>query len=126
MKFPLFVVMMMISMHTFAESKCDVRPGTSVGVRVIEFHSKNVIHSKIPLNEATLTAIDEEMLNLQDMGVCEERIYSQRCVLKFEKHKNQNFITLVRGTDRWKTWNLSGKGEAQDFVKGLKKLGFCS
>ncbi|WP_408097282.1 hypothetical protein ACJVC5_19820 [Peredibacter sp. HCB2-198] len=126
MKFSLFAVMMIISMHTFAESKCDVRPGTSVGIRVIEFVSKNVIHSKIPLKEATASALEEEMLNLQDMGVCEERIYAQRCVLKFEKQKNQNFITMIRGTDRWKTWNLSGKNEAQEFVKSLKKVGFCS
>lgn len=126
MKFAFFLVMTMLTMHAMAESRCDVRPGTSVGIRVIEFASGNVIHSKMPVKEATPSALREEMLNLQDMGICEEKIVSERCILKFEKHKKVNYVTMVRGNAHWKTWELKSKNEAQDFVKGLKRAGFCS
>lgn len=126
MKFSLIVMMLMLTLHAQAESKCDVRTGTSMGIKVIEFASGNVIHSKMAVKEVSADALLEEMINLQDMGICEERIISQRCVLKFEKQNKTNMITLVRGTDRWKTWSLSSKLQAQELVKSLKRAGFCS
>ncbi len=117
---------MMMSAQTYAETPCDVRPGTSIGIKVLEFASGNVIHSKMPLREGSPDALLEEMINLQDMGICEEKIVSQKCVLKFEKQKKLNFVTLYRGQIRWNTWNLKQKDHAQNYVKNLKKLGFCS
>lgn len=126
MKFSLVAMMLMLTLHAQAESKCDVRTGTSMGIKVIEFASGHVIHSKMSLKEISADALLEEMINLQDMGICEERIIAQRCILKFEKQQKTNVITLIRGTDRWKTWKLSSKLQAQDFVKKLKRAGFCS
>lgn len=117
---------MLFMLNAKAESVCDVRPGTSIGIKVIEFASGNVIHSKMPFKETTPDALLEEMINLQDMGVCEERIVAKKCILKFEKHKRANFVTLVRGEVRWSTWNLSSKNRAEAFIKNLKRVGFCS
>lgn len=125
-KFYLLIAYLLVSVSAYAESPCDVRPGSSVGIKVVEFATGNVIHSKIPMRESTADALLEEMINLQDMGVCEERIISRKCVLKFEKLKQLNFVTLYRGADKWNTWNLNSKQEAQKYVKSLKKAGFCS
>lgn len=117
---------MLTSLKVFAESPCDLRPGTSIGVKVVEFATGNTIHSKMPFRESTADALLEEMINLQDMGVCEEKIVAQKCVLKFEKKAKLNFISLYRGPNKWNTWNLKSKIEAQNFVKNLKRVGFCS
>ncbi len=126
MKFSFFTLFILLSLKAHAESPCDLRPGTSIGLQVIEFATGNVIHSKMPLRESTPDALMEEMINLQDMGVCEEKIIAQKCVLKFEKQAKLNFISLYRGLNKWNTWNLKSKQEAQSFVKNLKRVGFCS
>lgn len=126
MKFALLSLFMMMSLKAFAESPCDLRAGTSIGVKVVEFATGNTVHSKMPMRESTAEALLEEMVNLQDMGVCEEKIIAQKCVLKFEKQAKLNFISLYRGTNKWNTWNLKSKVEAQNFVKNLKRVGFCS
>lgn len=118
--------LLMLSLKAFAETPCDVRPGTSVGVKVVEFATGNTIHSKMPLRESSPEALLEEMINLQDMGICEEKIIAQKCILKFEKLKKMNFITLYRGKSKWNTWGLKQKETAQSYVKNLKRLGFCS
>ncbi len=123
MKMALFVFLAFFSLQALAEGPCDVRPGVSVGVRVMEFATGNAIHSKIPIKETTAESLLEEMVNLQDMGICEEKIISRKCELKIEK---RNFITLYRGADRWNTWKLTAKTQVVDFVKRLKKAGFCS
>lgn len=123
MKMLLFIILASFSFHSFAEGLCDVRPGVSVGVRVIEFATGNAIHSKMPMKETTAESLLEEMVSLQDMGICEEKIISKKCEIKVEK---QNFVTLYRGQDRWNTWRLTAKGQVIDFVKRLKKAGFCS
>lgn len=114
------------ALNAYAEAPCDIRPGTSSGVKVVEFATGNIIHSKISFRESTVNAIVEEMVNLQDMGVCEERIKKQKCVLKFEKIRQNNFITLYRGGHKWNTWSLKSRVEAQTYVKNLKRAGFCS
>ncbi len=126
MKFSFLALFMLLSLKAFAESPCDLRPGTSIGVKVVEFATGNVIHSKMPMRESTADALLEEMINLQDMGVCEEKIIAQKCVLKFEKQQKINFISLYRGANKWNTWNLKSKEHAQNFVKNLKRVGFCS
>lgn len=127
MKKLLFItVLMSLNLQAFAERPCDVRPGISVGVRVVEFASGNAVHSKIPMRETTAEALLEEMVNLQDMGVCEEKIIARQCTLKLEKRANRNYITMYRGQSKWNSWNLSAKNQVQDFVKRLKKAGFCS
>lgn len=126
MKFFCLSLLLLLTLETYAESPCDLRPGTSIGVKVVEFTSGNTIHSKIPMKETTAEALLEEMINLQDMGVCEERIIARKCTIKFEKRKNKNFVSMYRGVDRWNTWNLHSKTQVQDFIKRLKKVGFCS
>lgn len=126
MKFCVLSFFLFLSLSAFAEGPCDVRPGSSIGIRVIEFTTGNTIHSKIPVRESTAEALLEEMINLQDMGVCEERIISKKCILKFEKRAKSNYVSLYRGSRKWNTWTLKSKNEAQNYVKKLKKVGFCS
>lgn len=126
MKFTLPAIMLAATLNAFAEAPCDIRPGLSVGIRVVEFTTGHTIHSKIPLREGTAEALMEEMINLQDMGVCEEKITSQKCILKFEKVKDENFVTMYRGQAKWNSWVLSSKEQAQSYVKSLKRAGFCS
>jgi hypothetical protein len=126
MRFYLSAVLLSLTLRAYAESPCDVRPGTTMGIRVMEFASGNVVHSKIPLRESSPEALLEEMLNLQDMGVCEERIISRKCVLKFQKLRNTNYVVLLRGSEKWNAWGLKSKDDAQKYVKGLKRYGFCT
>ena len=126
MKFSVLSFFLFLSLTAYAERPCDVRPGTSIGIRVIEFTSGNTIHSKMPVRESSAEALLEEMINLQDMGVCEEKIISQKCILKFEKYRKRNYVSLYRGARKWNSWTLKSKNEAQDYVKKLKKVGFCS
>ncbi len=112
--------------HAYAESSCDIRPGISVGVRVIEFFSGNLIHSKIPMKQSTADALLEEMVSLQDMGICEEKIISKKCILKYEKHINKNIVTIFRSGVKWSSWKINAKENAQMYIRSLKRVGFCS
>lgn len=125
-KFYLLHLVFLMSLNAFAESPCDIRPGTSVGIKVVEFVSGNTIHSKIPLRESSAAALMEEMVNLQDMGLCEEKIISRKCVLKYEKFKKNNYVTLYRGAHKWNTWGIRSKEQALIYTKSLKRAGFCN
>lgn len=121
-----FVVLFVLLISTaYGEAPCDVRLGQSVGVRVVEFATDNVVHSKIPLREMSVSSLREEMINLQDMGICEEKISRKRCILKFERRTKGNQLTLFRGSDRWLSWGLAGKTSAQKFVRILQHAGYC-
>jgi hypothetical protein len=124
MKF-LLVIILLIAQSAFAEAPCDIRLGHSVGVRVIEFATENVVHSKMSLREMSVSSLREEMTNLQDMGLCNLEIQRKRCILKFEKRTKENQLTLMRGSDRWLSWSLAGKTSAQKFVKILQQAGYC-
>jgi hypothetical protein len=124
MKF-LLVIILLIAQSAFAEAPCDIRLGHSVGVRVIEFATENVVHSKMSLREMSVSSLREEMTNLQDMGLCDLDIQRKRCILKFEKRTKENQLTLMRGSDRWLSWSLAGKTSAQKFVKILQQAGYC-
>lgn len=126
MKKFIFTFLLLSSLNAFAEKPCDVRPGRSIGIKVVEFTTGSTIHSKIPFRETTADTLLEEMINLQDMGICEEKIPAQKCILKYEKIQKANYISLYRGTDKWNTWNLKSKDHAQKFVNSLKRVGFCS
>jgi len=115
----------LISQSVFAEAPCDVRLGHSVGVRVVEFATGNVIHSKMALKEMSVSSLREEMINLQDLGLCEMKIQRKRCILKFERRTKENQLTLIRDADRWLSWSLAGKVSAQKFVKILQQAGYC-
>lgn len=115
-----------MSFGSFAESRCDIRPGTSLGIKVVEFATGNQIHSKMPMRQGEPDALLEEMISLQEMGVCEEKIISQKCILKFEKYSKVNYITLYRGKSKWSSWQLKEKEKANSYVKNLKRVGFCS
>ncbi len=122
------VVLLLLTLNTLAlaEDGCDIRLGTSVGVKVVEFVSGKLVHSKMALNESTPKALEEEIINLQDMGICEEKILSKKCVLKLEKVQAHNQVSFYRDQVKWLSWSLSSKQEAQIFVKKLKQVGFCS
>jgi hypothetical protein len=124
-KFLTLSLMCLISLQVFAEAPCDVRPGVSVGVKVLEFATGNTVHSKMPMSETTPAAILEEMINLQDMGICKEKMISKKCVLKFEKRVKKKYLSLYRDSIRWTSWHLRSKELAQNFVKDLKRFGFC-
>lgn len=119
------VIFVMMTQMAFAEAPCDIKLGQSVGVRVVEFATGNVVHSKMPLKEMSVSSLREEMTNLQDMGVCEQKVSRQRCILKFERRPKGNQLTLFRGVDRWLSWSLAGKTSAQKFVKILQQAGYC-
>lgn len=108
-----------------AEAPCDIKLGSSTGVRIVEFATGNVVHSKMALKEMSVSSLREEMTNLQDMGVCEAKVERKRCILKFEKRPKENQLTLIRGADRWLSWSLAGKTSAQKFVRILQQAGFC-
>ena len=127
MKFAVIAFLIFATIKTAkAESLCDIRLGNSVGVQVVEFASGHIVHSKMALKELSQASLVEEMISLQDMGICEERIQAKKCVLKFEKKLKVTSLLLMRGQDRWLTWNTNAKQQAQDFVKSLQKAGFCS
>ena len=125
MKLCLLLIMLMVSALANAESQCDVRIGQSQGLKVIEFASDHIIHSKMSLKGTTADAILEEMISLQDMSICTEKILAKKCVLKFEKQPKANILTLYRGEDRWVSWLVSAKNQGQRFVKSMQKVGFC-
>jgi hypothetical protein len=128
MKFYLILTALLFSSLAPAVSNCDIQLGETVGVQVVEFSTGNIVHSKMSLKESSPQAILEEMVNLQDMGVCTEKILAKKCVLRFEQRdkKKAKELTLYRGEDRWHSWMVESKNQAQDFVKNLKRLGFCS
>jgi hypothetical protein len=121
----LVLFVLMLSHHAQAQSSCDIKLGRSAGVRVVEFATNHVVHSKIALKEMSVQSLQEEMLSLQEMGICQERIQRKRCVLKYEKLPSKNQLTMYRGSDRWPTWNLNAKNSAQKFVRILQLAGFC-
>ena len=121
----ILLFILLISQAALAQSDCDIRPGQTMGVRIVEFATGNVVHSKMQLKEMSVSTLNEEMMNLQDMGICEEKIQKKKCILKFEKKSMANQLTLIRGIDRWLTWSLDGKKSAQKFVKILQLAGFC-
>ncbi len=125
MKFLILILIILGSAHAHAES-CDVRMGQSIGLRVVEFVSGNTIHSKMSLKDTTADSIHNEMMSLQEEGVCDEKIISKKCILRYEKKSKTTLITLIRGEDRWVSWLLSSKKKAQDFIKNMKRVGFCS
>lgn len=125
-KFSILTLLLMLSVQAFAEVPCDIRPGHSVGIKVVEFVTGNKIHSKMPMSEGHADALLEEMINLQDMGICEEKIKAQKCILKFEKIRTTNYVSLYRGNQKWNSWSLKSKSNAQNYVIQLKRVGFCS
>lgn len=126
MKFAMTIFLILISLQSMAQSRCDIRPGVSLGIPVVEFTNGHSIYSKIPLAESTPAAIAEEMLNLQDMELCSEQVVSQKCVLRFEKTNKTHVLTFFRGEAKWKSWTSQEKREAQEYVLRLKRAGFCS
>lgn len=126
MKFSLLALLILTTLRARAEAPCDIRLGSSVGVQVVEFASGHIVHSKMALNELSQSSLTEEMISLQDMGICEEKITAKKCVLKFEKKQKISHLILLRGQDRWLSWETKAKQQAQEFVKSLQKAGFCS
>lgn len=116
----------LISGFVQAETLCDVRVGQTLGLRVVEFTTGNVIHSKMSIRDVSAWALKEEMLNLQDMGICKEKIVSQKCVLKIEKQNKVTGLSFIRGSEKWLTWKIEAKKKAENLIRDLKREGFCS
>ncbi len=115
-----------LSLNGFTQEHCDVRLGDSQGIKVMEFASGNMIHSKMALRDVSPQALFEEIISLQEMGVCSEKIYARKCVLRYEKKNTINHLTFFRGQERWMTWKVSLKKDAQDFIRSLIRIGFCA
>lgn len=126
MKSLVAILFAIFSMSVFAQAKCDLKLVTSVGVKAVEFYSGQEVHSKMAMRDSSADALAEELINLQDMGLCAQEFQHQRCTLKFEKANKVNFISMYRGSERWLTWNLTAKEKAQAYVASLKRFGFCS
>src|SRR6476660_1534400 len=92
MKLLVLLIMILGSAYGHAES-CDVRLGQSIGLRVVEFVSGNTIHSKMSLKDTTADSIHQEMTNLQEEGVCDEKVIAKRCILRYEKKSKTTLIT---------------------------------
>lgn len=123
----LFALFILLFTATLAQAEvCDVRLGQSIGLRVVEFVSGNTIHSKMSLKDTTADSLHSELMNLQEEGVCDETILAKRCILRYEKKSKTTLITLFRGQDRWVSWLLSSKKKAQDFIRNMKRVGFCN
>ena len=126
MKLRFTISLLMYASMAYGEPVCDVKVGSSLGIPVLEFGSGNRIYSKIPLSQGSPDAVEEEMINLQDEGVCAEKIVSKKCTLRFEKLPDRNLLTLFRGQEKWRSWDLNAKKQAESYVRALKKKGFCS
>lgn len=120
----LFVLLFLFSSQLFAQD-CDVKLGTTIGLKVMEFHRGHEILSKMTIKETTAEALREEFVNLQDEGLCGEKIPAKKCILRFEKRRKTNFISFYRGDERWATWFVKSKHKAQGFVKSMKRAGLC-
>lgn len=125
MKKLIWSILLLGTLNTYAEVPCDLKVGVTIGIPVVEFVTGNVIHSKMNLKEGTALALKEELINLQDEGICTEEIPHKKCTLKFEKAKSTT-VVLYRGADKWQKWDIKSKKLAQEFVMSLKKVGFCS
>ncbi len=119
------LIFILSSLSAWGESNCDVRIGYSQGIKVMEFSTGNVIHSKMSINDVTPDALFEELISLQEMGICNEKIFSKKCSLKLAKEKSKSKIYFFRNLEKWKEWNLSDKKDAQIFIKSLMRIGFC-
>jgi len=126
MKRLLIFLILILSLKAFAEKDCDIRVGKSLGVKVMEFSSGKEVHSKMAMQDVTPDAIFEEIISLQEMGICNEKIFSQKCVLKLLKGKNTSKIVLIRNKQALMIWSVPDKNKAQYFVKSLMRIGFCS
>jgi hypothetical protein len=121
----LFLALLFIfSTQAFAQD-CDVRLGTTIGLKVMEFHRGHEVLSKMTIKETTAEALHEEFVNLQDEGLCSQTIPAKKCILRFEKRRNTNFISFFRDGERWATWFVKSKNKAQAFVKSMKRAGLC-
>lgn len=125
MKFLVLFILLLSSLGAQADV-CDVRLGHSIGLRVVEFATGNTVHSKMSLKDTTADSMQQEMLNLQEEGICDEQIVAKKCVLRYEKKSKTTLITLFRGHDRWVSWLLSSKKKAQAFIRNMKRVGFCN
>lgn len=74
--------------------------------------------------DSTADALIEEMYNLQDLNLCSDKIVQSRCELKV--NPNNGLVTFVRGKKNWVSWPKSSIQFAQNYLKEMKRVGFCS
>lgn len=124
MKFVLFAIISLFSASTFARNICDLDVSKKFGVVVVEFKEKNKTLSKMAFRDSSADALIEEMYNLQDLNLCSEKIVQSRCDLKV--NPSNGMVTFVRGKKTWVSWPKSSIQHAQNYLKEMKRVGFCS
>ena len=91
---------------------------------MVEFKEKNKTLSKMAFRDASPEALIEEIYNLQDMNLCSEKIIRSKCNLKI--NPKNGLVTFIRGKKGWVSWPKSSISVAQNYLKEMKKIGFCS
>lgn len=124
MKFVVFSLFALLSTSAFSKNICDLEVSKKFGVVVVEFKEKNKTLSKMAFKDSTADALIEEMYNLQDMNLCSDKIVQSKCTLKVNPQKS--LVTFVRGTKEWVSWPKTSIRHAQNYLKEMKKVGFCS
>lgn len=124
MKLTVFILIAMISTSTYARNICDLEVTQKFGVVVVEFKERNKTLSKMAFKDSTAQALIEEMYNLQDMNLCSDKIVQSRCGLKV--NPQSGLVTFIRGKKEWVSWPKSSIQQAQNYLKGMREVGFCS
>lgn len=123
--FKLFLLFFfLISSQSYALSLCDVEVAEVEQVKVLKFKTRKPKVSELSkflLKEASPLAIQEEMINLQDMGLCYEKFIPRSCSLKVKNKK----VTLLRDGIEWTSWSRKRSADAKVYFNDLKKLGIC-
>lgn len=124
MKLALFLLFTLISTNIYAAKVCDLEVNKKFGVVVVEVKQGNQSLSKMAFGDSTPNALIEEIYNLQDMDLCSYHIVQSKCELKADAQAR--VVTFVRGKKTWVSWPLQSAGHAQNYLKEMKRVGFCS
>lgn len=124
MKLIIIFLLATISSSAFSSNICDLAVTKKLGVVVVEFKEKNKTLSKMAFKDSTPDALIEEMYNLQDMNLCSDKIVSSKCELRV--NPTNGLVTFVRGKKSWVSWSKQSVSYAQNYLKQMKKIGFCS
>lgn len=123
MKFAVLFLMSLFSLNTFAAKVCDLEVNKKFGVVVVEVKQGNQSLSKMAFGDSTPNALIEEIYNLQDMDLCSYHIVQSKCELK--ANAQTGMVTFVRGQKTWVSWPLQSAEHAQNYLKEMKRVGFC-
>lgn len=124
MKLTVIFLLTLISTSSFARNICDLEVNKKFGVVVVEFKEKSKTISKMAFKDSTPNALIEEMYNLQDLNLCSHKIVQAQCTLRV--NPNNGLVTFIRSKKDWVSWPKSSLSHAQNYLKEMKRVGFCS